>query len=1149
MIRPDDPTRDARSDPSSLANSATSSSSQDALPRVIGRYAIEAELGRGGMGAVFRALDPVLKRQVAIKVLLDPAHATADARRRFRSEASAAARLKHPGIVSVHEFGEHEGKPFLVMDLILGVSLEARLTEGSLPAKRVAEIVREVALALEHAHSQNVIHRDVKPGNVLIDRDGRPHLTDFGLARDMLATELTATGAVLGTPAYMAPEQAGGDVREQGPRTDIYALGGLLYRALVGRPPFRAKTMQALLSNILLKDPVPPRTLNRALHADLETITLKCLAKEPARRYARAEDVAEDLRRFLEGEPILARPVGLLERSWLRAKRNPVSALAALVLVVGGTGALALGGRELSVRASRLARASRIIEEVGAGPLLPGAPEYASRQDELVGLKDDRVVDLLVERLDATTAELDAVTRELYLRAKMPDADEARLGGRELPGLEKAVLAMLALEPGAEPDREARSVLQDARRRLEERDERADPNRAVGHFASMSFRAQLWREQSQRVSRKALAVCRFACDALGRLRSREALPALARFLFADLDEARAAAAAEALCLTASEDGARLVLARDERYGGEGSGFHARLARILGDAGVKADWPATTVPDLVRRGTARALKGDLRGALSDMDQAIGLDRMSARAWLGRASVHCKQDAFDLAIADASRAIELDPHDASAHVALGLARSLKGDAGAAIDDFTRAIELDKHRAETWARRGLAKEASGDHEGAILDAGRAIELEPGLVLAWRVRGQARYERKELGPAIADLSQAIALDPRDMGALYFRIMARGKNGDLGGALAEADHALEIDPGEPELLVARASMRRQRGNIDGAIEDMTRAIAARPRSSSHFEMRAGLRTVKGEARGAIEDWNRAVELAPRSCSALLGRARTRIVSMDPGGGEKDASLVLEIQPDDVDALVIRATARCLLEDHKGELEDRKRALLLRPSAEALIAEAKARMETGDARGALEDASRVILMGERLADAYALRAEVQFRLGDYDAASGDATRALKQDAAHAGALLTRATARRKKGNTKGAIADCTKVIELDNGRRDIGYRMRALFREEQGDLEGASADLKAALVVTPRDASLWAKRARLEERCGRADSAISDYGRSIECEPANADAIFGRGMLLLKKGDAARARADFQRFLEVAPGDPRAAEARLQLER
>jgi predicted Ser/Thr protein kinase len=312
------------------------------LPPTAGRYVVLGELGRGGMGVVYRAFDVSLRRPVAIKMILDAAQAGKNRVARFMREASATARLRHQHIVAVHEVGEHQGRPFIVMDLVDGESLEALLErEEGLPPKRTAELVEQVALALEHAHQAGVVHRDVKPQNVMIDRAGKAHLMDFGLARDTTERDqLTQSGQLLGTPSYMAPEQATGQTARQGPLSDVYALGAVLYRVLVGRPPFEADSMLQLAQQVVSVEPEPPRSVNPGVHPDLETIALRCLEKDPAQRYASAADLAADLRHFLDGEPIVARAATGWERARRVVRRHRAAALGGVVALLAATGSV-----------------------------------------------------------------------------------------------------------------------------------------------------------------------------------------------------------------------------------------------------------------------------------------------------------------------------------------------------------------------------------------------------------------------------------------------------------------------------------------------------------------------------------------------------------------------------------------------------------------------------------------------------------------------------------------------------------------------------------------------------------------------------------------------------------------------------------------
>jgi WD40 repeat protein/predicted Ser/Thr protein kinase len=307
-------------------------------------YEILGELGRGGMGVVYKARQKGLGRVVALKMILVGAHAGPVQRARFRGEAEAAARLQHPNIVAVHEVGEHEGCPYFSLEYVDGRSLNDALFDKLPTPAEAAALVEQLAHAVHYAHQRGIVHRDLKPANVLLTADGTPRITDFGLAKRLDDAEgRTRTGDVLGTPSYMAPEQAAGRNKDVGPATDVYALGAILYALLTGVPPFEGSSSWETVNLVLGAEPEPPSRRNPGVPRDLETICLKCLEKDVLRRYASARALAEDLRRFRAGEPIEARPVGWPERAakWVR-RRPAVAALLAvsvaslLVLLAGG---------------------------------------------------------------------------------------------------------------------------------------------------------------------------------------------------------------------------------------------------------------------------------------------------------------------------------------------------------------------------------------------------------------------------------------------------------------------------------------------------------------------------------------------------------------------------------------------------------------------------------------------------------------------------------------------------------------------------------------------------------------------------------------------------------------------------------------------
>jgi len=310
-----------------------------------GDYELLEKVGEGGMGVVFKARQKSLDRIVAVKMLRLGPHAAPEFVKRFRAEAIAAGSLQHPNIVAIHEVGSHQGQHFFVMDYVQGQSLARLVGNRPLPARAAAQYVRTIAEAVHYAHERGILHRDLKPTNVLVDAKHQVRVMDFGLARRLEGdSELTLTGQVLGSPHYMPPEQAAGKRGRVSRRTDVYGLGAILYHLLTGRPPFVGEELADMLQHVLNSEPVAPRLLNPAVPRDLETICLKCLEKEPARRYATAAAVADELGRYLQDQPIAARPVGRVEKLWRCCRRQPVRAglIAALLMVflVGAFGVL-----------------------------------------------------------------------------------------------------------------------------------------------------------------------------------------------------------------------------------------------------------------------------------------------------------------------------------------------------------------------------------------------------------------------------------------------------------------------------------------------------------------------------------------------------------------------------------------------------------------------------------------------------------------------------------------------------------------------------------------------------------------------------------------------------------------------------------------
>jgi hypothetical protein len=410
------------------------------------------------MGVVYQARHRKLKRVVALKMILSGPHAGPWEVLRFRSEAEAVARLQHPNIVQIYEVGEHDGLPFCALEFCEGGSLARKVAGTPLPATEAARLVETLARAVEAAHRQRVVHRDLKPANVLLTLDGTPKVTDFGLAKRLDEAGQTQSGQVMGTPSYMAPEQARGETRAVGPAADTWALGAILYELLTGRPPFKAATAAETILQVLNHDPVPPRRLQPRTPRDLETVCLKCLEKDPQRRYGSAEALAQDLKAFREGRPIAARPVGPVERAARWARRHPAAAALATVLTVGAV-ALLVGGAlwyDAELRATAFERLTaeqrRTLEQ--------GRRERDDLQWQTRQLRVERAREEEKARQDRADWRRDAYAHDVrkahavwgagQLRnlASLLLGHEPKAGEEDLRGFEYRYLTRLALGPG-----------------------------------------------------------------------------------------------------------------------------------------------------------------------------------------------------------------------------------------------------------------------------------------------------------------------------------------------------------------------------------------------------------------------------------------------------------------------------------------------------------------------------------------------------------------------------------------------------------------------------------------------------------------------------------------------------------------------------
>jgi serine/threonine protein kinase len=442
-------------------------SEKDRIPKTIGAYTIERVLGRGGMGIVYKAFQTKLGRPVALKMVLSGSHVSDQVLVRFIAEAKAVAHLQHPNIVQIFEVGEHDGLPFFSLEYVNGPPLDKKLEGKPIPSEEAAKLTMVLCEAMQYAHDNGVLHRDLKPANVMTTSEGSLKVTDFGLAKRLeeeTDSSSTREGTIMGTPSYMSPEQARGAIHELGPATDQYSLGAMLYEFLTGRPPFAAPKPFETIMQVIKNEPIAPKQLQSKIPDDLETICLKALQKDISKRYSSCADMAADLRRFLNGEPILARPVGNVERAYRWYRRNPVVgnlSAAALLGLIGVAGVSTYSAITLSEKNSQLEKSKSQTEEQAKiareNEALARTHEAqalvnegkALEQEKIAQRRADSIVDTVqkffreVEEVDVNALPRIKEKRDRMMKLLLPILEQEVL--KEMPTDDKAVLTAAAL--------------------------------------------------------------------------------------------------------------------------------------------------------------------------------------------------------------------------------------------------------------------------------------------------------------------------------------------------------------------------------------------------------------------------------------------------------------------------------------------------------------------------------------------------------------------------------------------------------------------------------------------------------------------------------------------------------------------------------
>ncbi len=803
-----------------------------------GRYRLIEEVGRGGMGVVWKAWDTRLKRIVALKQILSEDWASPDARERFLREAQLAAQLRHPHIVGVHDVGEEDGRHFLTMDFVEGLPLSK--VPRSTP-EQAMQWVKELAEALAYAHAQGVIHRDVKPANVLVDREGKAHVVDFGLARETDAAAsaaLTGSGAVVGTPLYMSPEQATGDRARVGPASDQFSAGVVLYELLTGRTPFDGQALRDLLNAIAETDPTPPRRINSSVSCEAETICLRALEKDPARRYRSMAELAADLGRALAGEPILASPVSAASMIYRRARKHRAAVSFAMLAVVIALGAFVWN--EARTRDTR-DRAQGLVASATATELL--ASRLQGRQAE--------------------EAYREAASGFAEALAVDPDNADARAGKDRA---ERAALSVSDARTRAD------NLLEQARSRLE-------------RAASLFYKENATYEDVLKQVDPALAAIdealRLAPDhATARYLRGRAL-ALRGDDLMGYDEFSHALLIDKNFAPALFERARLrfmwaYLSALTIPGAEGV-IDARHANVQFQEAIQ---------DL------NALRGALQGTAA-ADGSEEWQMATEFALVMRAYLDGDRN---LAVTKAQESLKRHPvADGREMFLWALGVMVPGKAG--TDRLDEAIRIRSHFPLARYCRGTLKLQNGDLEGAVTDLSDAIAFSPGMNLAWAHRGLARDLLDRRDEAIADFDEALRLFPTMYLALNGRGLAKRHKGDLAGAIADFNEMIKFWPDVPGPWVNRAGSKAAMGDTEGAFADAEEAFRLDRRYAGIWLGLAEAFETRKDFDAAIDACSRGILTAEDPSDLLSQRGVYRIRKGDLDAGEVDLRTVLERNP------------------------------------------------------------------------------------------------------------------------------------------------------------------------------------------------------------------------------------------------------------